>query len=481
MKFNLLNKIIKRIQKAISENKGFSILLTVWILCFLLLRTLQHFSFGTNALDLSLFDYSISNTLSGRIMYEPFATKALGSHFALHFSPIIFFIVPFYLLFKGPLFLLYIQVFIVGLSAVPYYLIARQKLNSKRLAAILAAVYLIYRPLINGLMYDFHPETFFPLLFFSSIYFLYFKKDLKFYYIFMVPSLFLREDFAVYILFLGIFLVFRKELRKTGFITVSICLIYLAAAFFFFIPLFRSAAGLHTGYGFLENWKEYGNSGLAIMLAMIKQPIKVLVDAGVLNTLMKSLNLIGPLLFIPVLSSWGVLAVPPLLVAALSRIPLMSSFGIYYSYSLFPFLFIAIPFGLSMMGEKAKKLKTRLLTTVCILMLLVNIFNFKWNLLSFSKYSNIGDYSSVKELIDKIPADASVSSQSSLIPHIPKRENIYILPNIEHADYVLIKDDINKWPMSSSEFEEIKMKLYSDSEYKVIGANDATLLFKKHR
>jgi uncharacterized membrane protein len=479
--FNLLKRNIAGIRKIISENIGFSIFLTVWILAFLLLRTLQHFSFGTNALDLSLFDYSISNTLSGRIMYEPFATKALGSHFALHFSPIIFFITPFYLFFKGPLFLIYIQVFIVGLSAVPFYLIAEQKLNSKRLAAILAAVYLIYRPLINGLMYDFHPETFFPLFFFSSIYFLYSKKNMKFYYLFLFLSIFIREDFAIYILFLGIFLLLRKDKRITGLITISICLIYIFAVFFFFIPLFRSAAGLHTDYGFLANWKDYGNSGLEIIGSMITQPIKVLTEAGILNTLMKSLNLIGPLLLIPFLSSWSILAIPPLLIAALSRIPLMSSFGIYYSYSLFPFLFISVLFGLYNLRSKTKNTTSRLIAKICVLMILINIFNFNWKLLSFSKYNNIAEYSSVKELINKIPGDASVSSLSSLIPHIPKREKIYFLPNLDDSDYVLIKDDINKWPMSPSEFEEIKTKLYSDTKYRVTGTSGTTVLFKKYR
>ena len=58
------------------ENRIFYGLLTAWLLFFFLLRMLQHFSFATNALDLSLFDYAISSTLKGQALAEPFMAMA---------------------------------------------------------------------------------------------------------------------------------------------------------------------------------------------------------------------------------------------------------------------------------------------------------------------------------------------------------------------------------------------------------------------
>jgi len=110
----------------IVENKFFLTFLIFWIILFSGLRTAQHFSFGTNACDLSLFDYGIYNTLKGNLMSDPFHQFGLGrwirdgeelkfqpvksrrweSHFTVHLTPIIFLLVPFYLFFDGPLFLL---------------------------------------------------------------------------------------------------------------------------------------------------------------------------------------------------------------------------------------------------------------------------------------------------------------------------------------------------------------------------------------
>jgi uncharacterized membrane protein len=122
------------------NNRLFLIFLLCWTALFFGLRTVQHLSFGTNTYDLSIYDYMMSYTLQGEFMPEPFHGY-WGSHFAMHATPILFLLVPFYLLFDGPLFLLYIQVLAGALSALVLYIIAKQVLGGKYIPALIAIIF----------------------------------------------------------------------------------------------------------------------------------------------------------------------------------------------------------------------------------------------------------------------------------------------------------------------------------------------------
>lgn len=73
-------------------------------------------------------------------MPEPFHGY-WGSHFAIHFTPFLFLLVPFYLLFEGPLFLLYIQVLAGALSALVLYIIAKKIFPEKLVPTLIAITF----------------------------------------------------------------------------------------------------------------------------------------------------------------------------------------------------------------------------------------------------------------------------------------------------------------------------------------------------
>jgi hypothetical protein len=47
-------------------------LITLYFVFYLILKITQHYSFHTNAFDLSIFDYAVANTLRGKFLYVPF-------------------------------------------------------------------------------------------------------------------------------------------------------------------------------------------------------------------------------------------------------------------------------------------------------------------------------------------------------------------------------------------------------------------------
>lgn len=464
------------------ENRFFCNFLLAWLLLFFLLRSLQHFSFATNALDLSLFDNAISRTLKGPIMAEPFHSYGWGSHLAIHFTPILFFLVPFYLILEGPLFLLYLQVLAVGLAAIPLYLLAKEKLAGKYPTLVVTACFLFFRPLLNGLMYDFHPEMFFPLFIFSGHYFLTVRKNNFLFILFILFALFIKEDFAIYVFFYCLWLMRSIEHRKIGKRMAFISIIYAVLAFTLFIPHFRGQIHAQSSYEFTSKWQDYGDNIRQIAGQCLAHPLRLLHDLRLPSNLASLGNYLLPLLLIPLLDPIILLILPPLLVGWISRIPLMASFGLYYGAPLLTFLFLALLQALAGLKQRQEQDTSRhkiKFAWILSLLLVFSLVNFKWNLFVPGKYRNIRDFAAVMTCLKLIPPRAALAAQSALIPHVPKRRAIAMLPETAGAEYILLNLDLNPWPLDLNGLRELDRRLQNSANYRCICRTGALRLYRK--
>ena len=122
-------------------------------------------TFFTNAWDIGIFQQAIWTTgADGRLFYytAELPWNSSGSLLGVHWSPILFLIVPFYAALPGPLTLIVIQATVVGASAFPLFSLVRRRTN-ETVALTLAVLYLLSPPIVGGLLYDFHVESFIPL------------------------------------------------------------------------------------------------------------------------------------------------------------------------------------------------------------------------------------------------------------------------------------------------------------------------------
>lgn len=477
-----MNNQKKTIKDIFTQNRFFTIFLLSWILLFCSLRTIQHFSFGTNAFDLSIPDYMMFYTLNGELMHEPFHGY-WGNHFAHHFTPILFFITPLYFVLNGPLFLLYIQVLSGALSALILYLIAKHMFPEKYIPIVISVTYLIYRPFLSGIMYDFHYEMFFPFFLFMSYYFVAVRRSYMYYFLSITFALLIKEDVALFVFFFGVFLFFKlKKNRKIGLITSAYAFLYFMMTMEVLIPYFRNQAGLQGQYEYYILWKDFGSSAFEILKTTISRPQLVFHAIPWLKVMPHLFNIVGPLLFIPFFSTFILLIIPPILILATSRSPIMQGFGLHYIANILPFLFLSLTYGLKHIKKllSQSKRSQQIILVVVISLLFVNVANTKWELFKISRYSAIKDYSTMKTFIRNIPEDASVATLSSLIPHIPKRKQIYMLPNTDNAEYILIHSGINLWPFDRMEFTDFLDKVSSpQSDYECIKEEGPIRLFKK--
>lgn len=478
-----MNKII-RLKEYCRGNRPFLIILSAWTVIFLILRMLQHGSFQTNVFDLSIPDYMMSFTLKGEMMCEPFH-GIWACHFVHHFTPILFLLVPLYLILAGPLFLLYLQVLAGALSAWFLYEIAKAVLPAsfpRFAAAAVASTFLLFRPFLNGVMYDFHYEMFFPILIFACFFRAVIKKNTVLFAVSFILALGIKEDMAIYLVFFGLFLAWKyKECRRLGLISAGAALIYFMVTMQIIIPYFRARAGFPGSYEYFVLWPGLGQSPFAILRNLITHPRLVLDLVNWRTFVPKLSNMVGALAFLPLVSPWFILVLPATLILAMSQSPVMQGLGLHYIAGLLPFLFLAFVDGLKRVEGRlpGKKTKSVTLAVLVLLPLILNLADTKWNLLKPSRYHALRDHGPVHELIDRIPPEASVAALSSLIPHIPKRKMIFMLPNTGEAEFILVHPGINIWPMTREEFKAFLDKLEKDGRYLLLDQKGPARLYRR--
>jgi len=414
-------------------------------------------------------------------MTVPF--QGWSSLLAIHFAPVLFLLVPLYLVFKGPLFLLYLQVLAVGLASIPLYLLAREKLSGKYPALVVATTYLLFRPLLNGLLYDFHPEMFFPLFILSGHYCLTVRKNVLLFFVFILLALFIKEDFAIYVFFYCLWLLRSTEpgQRKIGLMAAIGSALYAMSVFIFFIPHFRVQIHASSAYEFISRWQDYGSTVKQIIGQCLAHPRRFLYDLKLLPNLAGLANYFLPLMLIPLLDPIVLLILPPLFIGWLSRIPLMGTFGLYYGAALIPFLFLALLQALTRLKQQKSSDPTREIVKwawILNLLLIFSLFNFKWNLLVPANYRNIHNFPAVRKCLKMIPEHASLAAQSALIPHIPRRKSIFMLPATGEAEYILLHLQLNPWPLSTAQLRELDGRLQRSAKYRCLFSSGGLQLYE---
>ena len=178
---------------------------------FSCLTILRHHAFKTRAWDLGIFTQSLWTTLNanGFFYYTcELPVNPSGSFFGVHFSPILFLILPLYWIIQKPETLLVLQSFILALAALPIYKLARDNAGGRIVGLVFALAYLMFpsTQFVNG--YDFHVQAFLPLFFAYTIYYIT-KENWPRYFVFMFLSLMCEEHAAQIMFFVGIYIVWK--------------------------------------------------------------------------------------------------------------------------------------------------------------------------------------------------------------------------------------------------------------------------------
>lgn len=430
----------------------------------------RHLTFNSHAFDLGIYaqiSYLYSQGLT------PFSTLKHIFLLADHFGLILFLLSPIYKLFPSASTLLIIQAFFVALSSLPIFLIALDKLKKFSLSFLITLTYLTSVGITSAINFDFHLTTI-SVLPLSLILFAWYFKKWKLYWTILIFSITFKEDIPLFILGLGIYQIFSKEV-KPGFATVVFALSSFYIIKFLIMPflwLGGSESYITTSILPLDSPIDL----LSLILIrptifldqMINSPIKV----ATFELLYKQFS------YTPLLSPLSWLTVIPALFIRFSTTYSATWTTLYHhNANLEPFLAISTILAISYF--KLPKLAISLLLIFFLVTNGLAPTSMIWE--AYQKnITEINDFKYLYQGLNSLPATVAISAQSPLVPHLANRQNIYLFPEIYNANYIVLDTSLSSYPINKSGLK-YKISLLKKSPYWQIKKEVKTLIIFQKR
>ncbi len=421
--------------------------------------------------------------------FEPLTTcerDKLLSHFAVHFSPIYYLILPFYYIFPSANTLLISQAVLAVIGAIPLMLICKNRNLSNLETISFSVVFLFCCAIVGPCFYDFHENAFLPAIlmwFFYAIE----KKKTVLMYIFFVLLLFVKEDAALYAALIGLYCFFNMEKKHHGLIMFSVSVFY-----------FVIVTGLMTKFGEgVMTSRTYGNlmidydAGLGeVVKTVLINPTYFLTQCISEESFRFFLIMLLPLGFMPILSkkfSHYFLVAPFILMNLASGYVYAKNIDFQYVFGTSACLIYCALVNYNDIKAKNKQF-VPVFMSVATLCSFSTMLGGKTN--SYDMYKKYKEeYQRRDSLLDVIPDDASVAVfDSFLLCHIAQREEVYLLSDAYlnkpiDTDFVVIKSGYNdQWLLDEINIierngykkygaENSLMTIYVSPEYKGVKNN----------
>jgi uncharacterized membrane protein len=441
---------------------------------------LRHAAYQSTAYDLGIFDQVLWNTVYGDRLFS----SILGHHFfGEHFSPILLVVAHLYRVAAHPAALLIVQSAALASGALPVYWLARQQLHSPAFAALFVGLYVGYQPLRNLNVFDFHAIALAtPLLLFAC----WFLEQRRYVWfgVCLLAALGCKEEVAAIVVIFGVYLAINHKKRLAG------GLLALSGAALFFllieviIPHYRQAP-----FVFVERYSYLGDSVSAIVRTLLTRPLYVAQHVFTEPKFRYIFRVFGPLGFMSLLSpSRLLLAMPTLVQNILSASPHQYSIRYHYTAPLTAFVFVSAIHGArNLLTSAVWRRRLRLpmdlpaaRRALAAVLIWCAVLHYGPTLPAYLRqYARTPHARLTTEFLRRIPAQAAVSAQDTLVPHLSQRPEMYVFPNIAAAEYIALDTSASTVPLSADEYQRAVEVLLDGDAYRVIEQQGSLLLLQR--
>ncbi|MGO8950508.1 MAG: DUF2079 domain-containing protein [Ktedonobacterales bacterium] len=487
-------------------------------------------AFRSNAEDMGIMDQAIWNTLHGALLHQTICnnisdTNCIGnvSRFAIHFEPLMLPISLLYFIAPSPKTLMLLQAVVVATGAFPAYWIACRRLSSPLAGIGFATAYLLFPALQSAEIFDFHAVTLAAAFLMFAIYFMLTRNNLGL-VIACLLALSTKEEIPVDIVMMALAILVFQRRRNVALGLIALSVVWIAitlVVMHIFSPIGHSPTAARYSY--------LGSSPLQAAVYVITHPIQLIRSHIVSpNARVNIRDLIKPVGYLGIFApSALVLALPALLINLLSSDPHMQLGLHQYSVELVPFMIFAGISGMAVLVSITTRVAKqfwadlrdtaggvnqslaavagnvtlqRFASTGLIVILLLFMGGFSLEMqnlgdLPGERYFNWPVPTAHTQLFTKvvalIPADASVSAQDTLVPHLSERHLIYQYPYMdEQASYVVLDSTANIYPFpltdygaptpqGQAEYNQSVQSLLHSGLYRVIFSQDGYLVLQR--
>ena len=405
---------------------------------------LRYKTFSSGNFDFGIFCQTFHYMKTTGLPMVTCERDVLLSHFAIHFSPIFYLLLPLYAVFSSPLTLQIGQAVICFSSVIPIILLCRHFNISSKTTLLVCFIFSTYPALSCGCLYDFHENCFLvPLLLWM---FLFFEKEKWIpMYLFAFSVLAVKEDAAIYIVLFAIYVLISRRKYLHGIILCCLGGAYFAAVT---AILNNSAAYWAELYSSLGETADPSIGGVMVsrfdnliygsetelagaVKTLFTNPGYILTQlfntsSGGIGKLAYTVQMLLCLGLTPFMtkktSRW--LLISPILINLLTMYQYQYNIGFHYSFGITAFLFYAM---IQNVSEMRADLKRNLITVGAVACLCLYIVTVLLSLGSyFCKWTNGREkYEHMSEIIETLPDDASINASASLVAHLSDHDVVY--------------------------------------------------------
>ena len=490
--------------------------LAVWLLILLYIglfawqSVARHQAFATLAYDLGNVNQAFWNTVHGRpLQFTNWRGVELDlandSRLAMHVEPIYFVLAPIYWLWQQPETLLVLQTVILALGALPVFWLARDRLRSHLAGVAFAAVYLLFPGLEAANMWEFHAVALAaPLLLFAF----YFGQKGRWLllWLFALLAMATKEEVSLSTLVMGFcFAVWglfearrappqpqgagawmRRAVRTPqvihGLALMGISALWFVVAVFIVIPQFEGSRSPYLSY-YAQLTADAG-TGSGGIFALLMAALRSIFSPRNLEYLV---DLYTPVAFLSVFSPLALaISTPDLAINLLStHEPMHFTEKYHYVAPLLPGIMISAILGTAWLSRQIARL-TKLPQRTVVLALTGVVFattlyyhhyhGYTPLARAFERYQVTPHHRVGEELAREIPAEAAVSAQPNLNPHVSGRKTLYRFPYVGDAEYIFL--DVSTLANKSDQYGLIQ-RLLTEGEFGLVRAQDGYLLLRR--
>ena len=381
-------------------------------------RTMNvHYGLGTSAYDFGLYEQGV--WLLSRFD-SPFVTLMGRNLFGDHSSFILLFVVPLYWFVESTALLVVLQAFVVASGAIPVYLASQRLLGSARQATVFAALYLVHPAVGWTILENYHPDSFLGPLVAMALWAA-IAGRWPWYWCAVALALAVKEDVAVVMVPLGLWVAARRDVRR-GLLTAVVAVATGALMLFVVMRAF-------TGITFRNSWRIPFGGFRGFFTTLFEDPVAVFRHFVSEDRPFYVFQMLAPTAFV-VLRAPSVALVSSLVlfVNVLSTFWYQHRIEYHYSLVAVPALVIGAAYAVGRMRRRRRPA----LAAVVVSALLSAVL---WSPLPFAR-ADVNSWPpdhpvalAARSLVREVPDGASLSAHHAVTAHAARRSEIYAFPN----------------------------------------------------
>lgn len=392
------------------------------------------------------------------------------SHFAVHISPIYYLILPFYALFPTPETLAVAQGVILGSSVIPLALLCKKKGLSGVQTILLTVCLAFYPALHGGTYYDIHENCFLTPLLLWFFYFMELDSKRAPYIgmlIFALLTFAVKEDAAVYIAFIAVYLILSKRRPKFGAI-----LLVLSVAYLLFAVWILNQYGDGAMSWRYENYLQEGQDSLVwVVINAFRNPAYTFSQCFTAEKAEYLFGMLVPLgggiiIFRTKRPSRLILLGPMVLIALMSNYYYQHSLYFQYNFGIIAFLFYLAVVNLAEYRAQMKRF-IALLLAVSSVMGFCCLCSSRLSIATVYKDGQ-ATFDVYNEVLEKVDRNRSVAASTFLVPHLYDCTELYEINWESDAEQIVI--------MTAYEDGQKYMEFYKRQGYTVVEEHEGLIV-----